>query len=182
MSQQNMLSKRQGTELSATQAKRHHNASMQRVSIAMKWLRAGPVHIQGVLDIISAFSQEFEGICLFALEGHSRPISALAALPNGKLASGSWDKTVRVWDVASGACLLTLAGHAAYVIDLAVLPDGKLASCSWDKTVRVWDVVSGACLLTLAGHTDYVNTLAVLLDGKLASGSSSHDNNIRVWC
>jgi WD40 repeat protein len=137
----NMLSKRQGAELPAIQAKRHHGASIQRLSIATQWLRAGPVHIQGVLDIVSAFSQEFEGICSFTLEGHSRPISALAVLPDGKLASSSWDKTVRVWDVASGACLLTLAGHTSYVLALAVLPDGKLAS-----------------------------------------GSSSHDNNIRVWC
>ena len=90
------------------------------------------MHIQGVLDIVSAFSQEFEGICSFTLEGHSRSISALAVLPDGKLASGSWDM-VRVWDVVSGACLLTLADHNACVDALAVLPDGKLVSGSRDR-------------------------------------------------
>jgi WD40 repeat protein len=65
-------------------------------------------------------------------------VVALAVLPDGKLASGSADVTVRVWDVASGACMLTLAGHTSHVFALAVLPDGKLASGSHDNKIRVW--------------------------------------------
>ena len=130
----------------------------RRFSFAEMWFRAGPLHIKGIIDIISAYSQELEGICSLVLEGHSGFVTALAVLPDGKLASASWDETVRVWDAVSGAGLLTFAGHTKSVISaLAVLPDGKLASGSWDKMVRVWDAASGACLLTLAGHTDCVS-------------------------
>jgi WD40 repeat protein len=62
-----------------------------------------------VLDIISAYSQELEGICLFTLEGHTRPVTALAVMLDGKLASGSHDKTIRVWE--GGTCLMELKGH-----------------------------------------------------------------------
>jgi hypothetical protein len=93
-----------------------------QVSFAEIWLRDGPLHIQGVLDIISTYSQEFEGICLLTLAGHTACVYALALLPDGKLASGSDDDTVRVWDTASGACLRTLH-TVGCMYALAVLPD-----------------------------------------------------------
>jgi WD40 repeat protein len=121
---------------------------------------------------------DFEsGECVHTLAGHTSLVRDLAVLPDGKLASCSWDRTVRVWD--NNTCLFTLVGHTDWVSALVVLPDGKLASSSSDRTVRVWDVASGACLLTLVGHTSVVYALAVLPDGKLASGST--DATVRVW-
>ena len=121
---------------------------------------------------------DFEsGECVQTLVDHAQSVRALAELPDGKLASGSWDQTVRVWDVASGSCLFTLVGHTAGVCALAVLPDGKLVSGSSDKTVRVWE--NGSCLFTLAGHTFSVWALAALPDGKLVSGSG--DKTVRFW-
>ena len=100
-----------------------------------------------------------------------------AVLPGGKLASGSADTTVRVWDLATGVCLLSLA-HTSSVSSLAVLPDGKLASGSLDGMVRIWE--NDKCVLTLTGHTKAVKSFAVLPNGKLASGSS--DNTVCIWC
>ena len=96
-------------------------------------------------------------------------MTALAVLPDGKLASGSAACEVCVWDTGSGACELTLAGHTGSVLALAVLPDGKLASGSWDKTVRVWDLSTRSCVLTLS-HAFPVNCLTVLEDGQLVVG------------
>ena len=62
----------------------------------------------------------------------------VAALPDGRLASCSHDKTVRIWDVETGECVQVLTGHGDWVMGVAALPDGRLASSS-DKTVRLWD-------------------------------------------
>jgi WD40 repeat protein len=68
------------------------------------------------------------------LEGHTGLVNALAVLPEGRLASGSLDGAVRVWDLAAGTAHV-LKGHTDRVNALAVLPDGSLASGSNDYTV-----------------------------------------------
>jgi WD40 repeat protein len=60
-------------------------------------------------------------------------------LPDGRLASGSTDRSIKLWDPASGSCVATLEGHSSYVLALAVLPDGRLASGSGDTTIKLWD-------------------------------------------
>lgn len=76
---------------------------------------------------------------LEAFAGHTDEVLALAVLDDGRLASGSWDKTVRIWDPAGRAEPVVLTGHTGGVTALAVLDDGRLASGSVDKTVRIWD-------------------------------------------
>jgi WD40 repeat protein len=70
----------------------------------------------------------------------------VAFSPDGKrLASASVDRTVKVWDAATGQESLTLKGHTDYVMSVAFSPDGqRLASTSFDKTVKVWDVTPRA--------------------------------------
>ena len=80
----------------------------------------------------------FEGIHTRTLQGHTRSVGSLVVLPNGDLASGSWDKTIRVWDTDTGECKQVLKGHTDLVSSLVVLPTGELASGPWDKTIRVW--------------------------------------------
>ena len=64
--------------------------------------------------------------------------------------SGSYDKSLRVWDLESGACLHTLKGHSGPVSCGTVTPDGRNAvSGSHDNSLRVGDLESGACLRTL---------------------------------
>jgi WD40 repeat protein len=114
------------------------------------------------------------------IQGPAAGVSALAALPSGRIVSGSLDDdALRVWDAETGCALATLHGHTSGVTTLVVLPDGRLVSGSFDETLRVWDVEMGRALVTLRGHTSGVTTLAVLPDGRIVSGS--HDDTLRVW-
>lgn len=115
------------------------------------------------------------------LQGHEECVVSVCVAGDGKLVSGSHDKTVRVWSLESGECLRTLAGHTGSVKCVCVTGDGKhVVSGSTDKTVRVWALDSGECVRTLTGHTDNVRGVSVTRDGKyVVSGSA--DRTVKVW-
>ncbi|KAJ6585244.1 cell division control protein 4 [Mycena capillaripes] len=114
----------------------------------------------------------------FVLEGHEGAIRGLAA--RGRTAvSGSYDCTVRVWDLVTGACRWVLVGHTQKVYSVVLnLPRQQACSGSMDSTVRVWDLKTGTCAHTLAGHTSLVGLLA-LSPHTLVSGAA--DATMRVW-
>ena len=103
---------------------------------------------------------------------------------NGRhIASGSGDRTVRVWDIESGQNVLTLSIEDG-VTTVAISPDGKLvAAGSLDKSVRVWDAHTGYLIERLEGpdgHRDSVYSVAFSPNGRdLVSGSL--DKTIKMW-
>jgi WD40 repeat protein len=156
------------------------NKRMNRHGLASsEWLTQGPLAIPGVTDIVTDYSQHLEGRCTMTLKGHTRSVNALAALPNGHLASASSDRTVRVWDTTHGVCVRTMVGHSKMVNDVVVLRDGHLASGSQDNTIRVWNSSNGACIRVIDTHTEMVFALLVLPNGHLASGSVC--GLVKIW-
>ena len=124
------------------------------------------------------------GTKLFTCTGQTMISFVLSVMwsPDGtKLASGSVDSTMCMWEANSGKLLRTFSGHANVVGSVAWSLDGsQLASGSWDSTVRVWEANSGRLLHTLNGHSKVVASIAWSPDGtRLASGSS--DQTVCVW-
>ena len=116
------------------------------------------------------------------LEGHTDIVWSVAFSPNGQtLASGSQDRTIRLWNLNNGNLKRTLTGHRDAVNSIAFSPDGRtLASGSWDGTIRLWNPNNGNLKRTLTGHTDGISSVAFSPDGQTLA-SASGDRTIRLW-
>lgn len=116
------------------------------------------------------------------ISGHLGWVRALAVEPGNKwFASGAGDRTIKIWDLASGSLRLTLTGHISTVRGLAVSPRHPyLFSCGEDKMVKCWDLETNKVIRHYHGHLSGVYTLALhpTLDVLVTGG---RDGVARVW-
>jgi WD40 repeat protein len=119
------------------------------------------------------------------LRGHTASTHGIAFSPDGqRLASASADRTVKLWEVATGKVLRTLQGQTQGAVSLAFSPDGqRLASADsygGDRTVSIWDLDTGKVLHTLAGHEGPVKNVAFSPDGHCLA-TASRDKTVKLW-
>ncbi|KAI9168631.1 hypothetical protein H9P43_008004 [Blastocladiella emersonii ATCC 22665] len=136
------------------------------------------------------------------LSGHAGDVYTVAYHPGGaQLASGGYDRTVRIWDAATGAPIKTFAGtggvhsssssgsstsssgtgHSLAVTATAFTPMGNLlVTGSKDSTLRFWDLISGVCVRTLTSHLGEVTSVSCSPSGTYLL-TSSKDNANRLW-
>jgi len=114
------------------------------------------------------------------LSGHDDVIHCLAASPDGaRFATGSWDKTAKVWD-ADGRLLHTLSGHPGIVIRVAFSADGRRLASVSDQAVKLWDVNTGREVRMFEEKGIQLFGLALSPDGRLlATGEGG--NLIKLW-
>uniref|UniRef100_A0A803LN58 Small-subunit processome Utp12 domain-containing protein n=1 Tax=Chenopodium quinoa TaxID=63459 RepID=A0A803LN58_CHEQI len=170
-------------------------SSKQFVSLTAD--QSGEVICAGTLDSFEIFVWSMKtGRLLDVLSGHEGPVHGLMFSPsNAILASSSWDKTVRLWDVFEGKGSVETFQHVHDVLTVVYRPDGKQLACSTlDGLINFWDPLDGALMYTIEGRRDiaggrlttdrrsaanstsgkYFTTLSYSADGSyiLAGGSS----------
>ncbi|KAI1071381.1 hypothetical protein LB507_011693, partial [Fusarium sp. FIESC RH6] len=120
--------------------------------------------------------------CLLILEGHSSWVNSVVfSHDSKKVASGSSDKTIRIWDADTGECERVLEGYSSRVNSVVFSHDSKkVASGSNDNTIRIWNAETGECERVLEGHGHWVHSVVFSHDSKkVASGSGN--GTIRIW-
>ena len=159
-------------------------------SAKQAWLDGDIEQLGDILDSCLSKHRHFEWhylkrLCLsqpLCCRGHADTVNAVAFSPDGKrIASGSTDKTIKIWNSLDALELSAISGHDAAVETVVFSPDGtRLASGGADGTLRLWDGVSGDKLFIAAAHTGPLADLAFAPDGdRIASGSA--DGTVRIW-
>src|SRR5262245_42718795 len=137
-----------------------------------------------LLGLSLAQKDELPPEVVATLKGHTEAVYVVGYSPDGKyVVTGSYDRTLKVFEAATGKEFKTFAGpqgHQQLVIALALSPDGTfIASGSSDNTVKVWDFPSSKAIRSLA-HPAEINGVALSPDGKLLAGAGK-DGIVKLW-
>ncbi|PHT47229.1 hypothetical protein CQW23_11437 [Capsicum baccatum] len=147
--------------------------SKQFVSLASD--QSGEVICAGTLDSFEIFVWSMKtGRLLDVLSGHEGPVHGLVFSPtNATLASSSWDKTVRLWDVFEGKGAVETFPHTHDVLTVVYRPDGKQLACSTlDGHIHFWDPIEGLLMYTIEGRRDIAGG-RLMTDRRSAANSTS---------
>ncbi|WP_372726744.1 protein kinase [Nostoc sp. TCL26-01] len=114
--------------------------------------------------------------------GNLGSINSLAISPNGeRLASGSDDKIIRLWNLNTQTLVNSLSGHSQAVTSVAFSPNGEvLATASDDKTIKLWHLQTAREIFTLEGHLHAVKSVAFSPCGQILA-SGSWDKQVKLW-
>jgi guanine nucleotide-binding protein subunit beta-2-like 1 protein len=129
--------------------------------------------------------QETPGYARRSLTGHNQAVSDVQVSSDGQFVlSSSWDKTLRLWEMASGKSVKTFVGHSSDVFSVAFSADNRqIASCGRDKSIKLWNTL-GECKYTFTEeqHQDWISCVRFSPSAKtplLVSGG--WDKEVKVW-
>lgn len=153
-----------------------------KLSTLVEWWRAQLPPTQPWLQTLRPLPDRLDTSMRRIFRGHQDLVTSICMNREGSfLVSGSWDRTIRIWDTHNGQCLRVLHGHQDFLSSVCLTPDEKrIISGSGDGTVRVWNVQTGQCLQTWQAHDKPVATVACHPNGTIVA-SGSKDKTIRLW-
>ncbi|KAJ1568362.1 hypothetical protein HK096_006764, partial [Nowakowskiella sp. JEL0078] len=160
------------------------------IVVATVVLAKGNVKVSDISGTITTTSPEPKptipnGTLIRNYTGHTDYVSSVTVLPGTppRLFSGSYDNTVKEWDISTGTLIRNYTGHTDYVFSVTVLPVTplRLFSGSFDKTVKEWDISTGTLIHNYTGNTDYVSSVTVLPGTTPRFFSGSSDNTVKEW-
>ncbi len=143
---------------------------------------------KGLFSLLSSFLPTTTTPSLWAkaklrrtLSGHADVVKSVAISPDGQvLATGSYDKTIKLWSLSTGEVRQTLLNHTHRITCVAISPDGQtLATGSYDNSIKLWSLSTGELLHTLNGRPERVRYLAFSPNSQMLV--SSGDSAIKVW-
>ena len=163
----------------------HQGSPDAAMSLALSALRGftddpSRAEAPGVVGtLIEAYGEQRTAVIF---EGHEGPVYAVSFSPDGrKIVSGSLDRTLRIWDSATGEMLLTIKAHEGAVRAVSFSPDkSTILSGGSDGMIRLWDARSGAERLTFGEPSGWVHAVGFSPDGSSVI-SAADDRKIRLW-
>ena len=175
------LAKQQNSEVELEYRRDIVSATATPANPAPEKIHVSAVDTDGNVRQVSYNLVSISPFNLATYVGHSEGVVSVSFSPDAKIvASGSYDNTVRLWDVGAGTTRATL-NHPGNVTTVSFSPNGStLASGASDGNVRLWAAKTGKHIATLEGHTGGVRSIEFSPAGSsLASGS--YDNTVRLW-
>jgi len=138
-----------------------------------------------IWEMTAGQDEDSIGYARKSLSGHSEPVASVTLSSDGQFAlSGSWDKTMRLWDLNTGSTVRTFQGHTSDVFSVAFSGDNRqIVSGSRDKTIKLWNTLA-ECKYTITEqmHTDWVSSVVFSPSAKMPLiVSSGWDKLVKVW-
>ncbi|KAJ3028966.1 Positively regulates the activity of the minus-end directed microtubule motor protein dynein [Rhizophlyctis rosea] len=172
------------------------------------WVRSALPSPDGALLVSCANDQSVRlwdittGECRGDLRGHEHVVECVAFAPDASypallqlgalnekdphisgrfIASGSRDKTIKIWDTVTNQSIFTLAGHDNWLRGLVFHPSGKyLLSVADDKTLKVWDLATGRCLRSIDGEGNFLTCVDFCRHAPVAATGGA-DMTVKIW-
>ena len=129
---------------------------------------------------VQSINQQSPFKCIKSFRAHENKIVSLIELHNGLIATGSYDSTIKIWDIYSHQ-ILTVIKETGNVLCLLEFDPGKILSGTDQNVINLWDInnSNNQSLCTFEGHLLWVNCLVKCNENYFASGSN--DSDIRIW-